>query len=137
DVIEELRPAVPDAPTPVPFGETLGDARGDAAAAVAQGHHGENAAGDFLGRSAVGRRQLRPQSPVKLLGARVMALDLDARERTVRLSGAPDVAPLHLPAVSLHGERGRDPRVGAEVHREPAVVLRRLPVARAPGAVAQ
>ena len=60
-----------------------------------------------------------------------------APERAIPLSLLPDVAALYLPAVALHRERRRDAGVGTEVHREPAVVVRSLPVARTPGAIAQ
>src|SRR5215475_7592890 len=118
-------------------GEPLGDACRDTVAAVAQRDHGEHAPGDLLGRAAVGGVQPGPQPPVQLLGSRMIARHLDARDRTARLPGAVDVSALDLRAVALHGERGGNAGVVAEVHREPAIVLRGLPVARTPGTVAQ
>src|SRR5262245_5081424 len=137
DVIEELRPAVAHAAGPVPFGEPLGDARGDPVAAVAERDHRQHASGHLLGRAAVGRMQSRPQPPVQLLRPGVIARDLDSPDRTIRLSIGVEIAALDLRAVALHGERRGDAGAGAEVHGEPAIVPRRLPVARPPGPVAQ
>src|SRR5262245_8573315 len=137
DVIEELRPAVADATAPLPLGQAFGDSGGDAAAPVPERHHGENPARDLLRCRAVCRVQPRAQPPVQLLRSGMVALDLDASDRAVLLPVLPDVPALHLPAVPLHRQCRRDPGVGTEIHREPAVVVRRLPVARSPRAIAQ
>src|SRR5262245_44628955 len=128
DVIEELRPAVAHAASPLPFSEPFGDPRGDAGSPVAQRHHGEDAAGDLLRRSAVGRMQPGLEPPVQLLGSGVVALDLDAPDRPVLRTALVEVSPLHVPPVALHGERRRDAGVGTEVHGQPAIRLGRLPV---------
>src|SRR5262245_26549843 len=137
DVIEELRPAVPDAAAPLPLGEALGDPRGDAVPPVAQRHHREDAARHLLDGPTVGGMQARAQAPVELLRTGVIAVDLDPRDHTARLAGLVDVAALHLRAVTLDRERGGDAGIGPEVHGEPAVVRRGLPVARAPRAIAE
>src|SRR5262249_3474591 len=137
DVIEELRPAVADATAPLPLGQAFGDSGGDAAAPVPERHHGEHPARDLLRCRAVRGMQPRVQPPVQLLRPGMVALHLDASERTVLLPRLPDVASLQLPAVALHRQCCRDTGTGTEVHGEPAVVVRRLPVARPPGAITQ
>src|SRR5262249_8178498 len=137
DVIEELRPAVAHAAGPVPFGEPLGDARGDPVAAGSGRGQPQHPTRRPPRRAATGRMQSRPQPPVQLLRPGVIARDLDSPDRTIRLSIGVEIAALDLRAVALHGERRSDAGTGAEVHREPAIVPRRLPVARPPGPVAQ
>src|SRR5262249_43127663 len=67
----------------------------------------------------------------------VIARYLDPPDGTVRPPGTVEIAALHLRSVALHGEGRGDAGVVTEVHREPAIEARRLPVARAPGSVAQ
>src|SRR5207244_2682104 len=122
DVIEELRPAVADPSAPLPLGEALGDAGGDAFAPVAERHHGENAARDLFRGRAVCRVEPRAHSPVQLLRSGMVARHLDPAERAILLPLLPDVAALYLAAVALDRQRRRDAGVGTEVHGEPAVV---------------
>ena len=79
----------------------------------------------------------RADAGVELLGSRVLGLDLDPADRPVGLVAAEDVPAVHLRPVALHGERTDQAVIRAEVHGEPAVVRGRLPVARAPGAIAK
>src|SRR5262249_28000592 len=137
DVVEVLRPAVARAIAPAPLGEALGDARDDLVAPVAERHHREDAAADLLGRAAAQRGHAPAHRRVGLLGSRELALDLDTPDPAIRLALAVDVATFVRASVALDGARGRDPGVGPEVHREPPVVVRRLPVARPPRVVAE
>src|SRR5262249_260356 len=74
---------------------------------------------------------------VQPLGASVLAFHLDPGQRAIGTSLLVHVAPLELAPVTLVRKRRRDPVIGAEVHREPAVPLGPLPVARAPRAIAE
>src|SRR5581483_12378784 len=79
----------------------------------------------------------RDHALVQALRAGEFRLDLDPADEAIRLAAPVDVAALHVGTVALHGERGGNAGIGTEVHREPAVVVGRLPVARSPGVIAE
>src|SRR5262245_19567787 len=137
DVVEVLRPAVADAIAPTPLGEPFRDARRHAVSTIAERHHREHAAGDRLGRGTVGRMHPDADRGVELLVTREIGVDLDLAEIAVRCALLVDVAALDRAAVALHGARRGDTGAGTEVHREPAIVVGRLPVSRAPRAIAE
>src|SRR5262249_8556066 len=136
-VIEVLRPAVADTIPPAPFREPLCDPGRHALAAVPQRHHGEDAALHLYRGAAVGGMQPRAQPRVQPLGASVLAFHLDPGQRAIGTPFRVHAAPLAPAPVTLVRRRRRDPVMGAEVHREPAVPLGPLPVARAPRAIAE
>src|SRR4029450_14059349 len=71
------------------------------------------------------------------LAARRVACSSDVSDRRGGPPGCVAISRLHPRPVALDGERRGDPRVWTEVHGEPAIEGRRLPVTRTPGAITQ
>src|SRR5271156_5343916 len=136
-MIQILRKPIANLAVPVPLGHAFRDSSDYTGATVAQRNHGLHLARNDYWRSAIGGLTRHLDLVVQLLLAREFSLHIDLHDIEKRLALARNESTRALAAVAIHRDRRHRAEILVEVHGEPPVELRRLPIARSPAMVAQ